>query len=154
MPQHCVNLSGYGLHSNPRCQFLPQILGRDAEHHLRSPSHSYAVKSKPLPFCLPVIMSWLTTQAVEHLKSGKPENTFSMKFVQYTQSSKCKSASDSSVSYASAALTISVPNWPRRPVGLSLALHKYNFIMPLALVYCIPWLYLYIYCCTIWMPDL
>ena len=46
------------------------------------------------------------------MKSSRPELSFSLKFVQYAQSGKVKSSSDSSVSYASASLTVSTPPWP------------------------------------------
>lgn len=46
-------------------------------------------------------------KTVECLKLKQPNTSFSLKFTNYAQSSKCKSTSDSSVSYASASLKIS-----------------------------------------------
>lgn len=49
----------------------------------------------------------VTVQAVSELQSTRSEVTCEMKFVCYAQSNKCRSPSDSSVSYASASLTLS-----------------------------------------------
>ena len=57
-------------------------------------------------FCLIYNNIMTCTQAVEDLRSSQANLECSLKFVQYAQSNKCKSTSDSSVSYASASLTI------------------------------------------------
>ena len=48
----------------------------------------------------------LFLQAVDDLRSTRKDLEFSLKFLKYAQSNHCSSLSDSSVSYASASLTI------------------------------------------------
>ena len=53
-----------------------------------------------------LIINWFFCQkAIACLRQGNGHK-FAIKFVNYAQSGQCKSKSDSSVSYASAALTI------------------------------------------------
>ena len=49
----------------------------------------------------------MTMQAVSELQSSGSGLECELKFVHYAQSNKCKSASESSVSYASASLILS-----------------------------------------------